>query len=115
MLTYAGRAAPAGVGAQAARSYPPPRRRSTSARHWDRLIYNHSNSDVDYDELRTPHGEDSMSEEAVITRTPTPGTITSLAGDLRLLGVEPGMALLVNCSLSAVGWGCGGPVAVARA
>ena len=56
-----------------------------------------------------------MSEEAVIARTPAPGTITSLAGDLRLLGVEPGMALLVHSSLSALGWVCGGPVAVVRA
>jgi aminoglycoside N3'-acetyltransferase len=39
-----------------------------------------------------------MSEEAVIARTSTPGTITSLASDLHLLGVEPGMTLLVHSS-----------------
>src|SRR2546423_8519103 len=71
-------------------------------------------SDVDYDEFRTLHGEDPMSEEAVIARTPALGTITSLAGDLRLLGVEPGLTLLVHSSLSALGWVCGGPVAVVR-
>src|SRR5438270_2244254 len=56
-----------------------------------------------------------MSEESVIPRTPTPVTISSLAGDLRLLGVEPGMTLLVHSSLSALGWVCGGPVVVVRA
>src|SRR2546423_10154420 len=74
-----------------------------------------SNSDVDYDQLRTVHGEDPMSEEAVIARTPVPGTIASLASDLGLLGVESGMTLLVHSSLSALGWVCGGPVAVVRA
>src|SRR5205085_1163160 len=74
-----------------------------------------SNSDVDYDQLRTLHGEDSMSEEAVIARTRAPGTITSLASDLRLLGVEPGMTLLVHSSLSALGWVCGGPGVVRSA
>jgi aminoglycoside 3-N-acetyltransferase len=56
-----------------------------------------------------------MSEGAVIARTRAPGTITSLASDLRLLGVEPGMTLLVHSSLSALGWVCGGSVAVVRA
>jgi aminoglycoside 3-N-acetyltransferase len=53
-----------------------------------------------------------MSEEAVMARTPVPMTITSLASDLRLLGVEQGMTLLVHSSLSALGWVCGGSVAV---
>jgi aminoglycoside 3-N-acetyltransferase len=56
-----------------------------------------------------------MSEEGVIARTHAPGTITSLASELRLLGVEPDMTLLVHSSLSALGWVCGGPVAVVRA
>lgn len=56
-----------------------------------------------------------MSEAEIIARTPTPGTRQSLSEDLRALGVEPGMTLLVHSSLSALGWVCGGPVAVVQA
>ena len=56
-----------------------------------------------------------MSEGNIIARTPIPGTVASLTADLRRLGVEPGMALLVHSSLSALGWVCGGPVAVVQA
>ena len=56
-----------------------------------------------------------MDEAAIIARTPAPNTRESLAGDLRRLGVEPGMTLLVHTSLSSIGWVAGGPVAVVQA
>jgi len=54
-----------------------------------------------------------MSEKSVVERTDrAPATVNSLHDDLRRLGVEPGMTLLVHSSLSSLGWVCGGPVAV---
>ncbi len=53
-----------------------------------------------------------MTEHEAIERTATPITTASLVEDLRRLGVEPGMTLLVHASLSSLGWVCGGPVAV---
>jgi aminoglycoside 3-N-acetyltransferase len=54
-----------------------------------------------------------MSEREVIERTGNqPITVDSLCQDLIQLGVQPGMTLLVHSSLSALGWVCGGPVAV---
>lgn len=44
-----------------------------------------------------------------------PMTRLRLAEQLRLLGVEEGMTLLVHSSLSSIGWVCGGPVAVVQA
>ena len=56
-----------------------------------------------------------MSERDVVERTETPNTIPSLSKELRALGVESGMVLLVHSSLSTLGWVCGGAVAVIRA
>ena len=57
-----------------------------------------------------------MDESDAIQRTQgDPATIPSLRADLSALGVAPGMTLLVHSSLSALGWVCGGPVAVVLA
>jgi aminoglycoside 3-N-acetyltransferase len=58
----------------------------------------------------------AMSEADTVARTPgEPATIHSLAADFHRLGVAPGMTLLVHSSLSALGWVCGGTVAVVLA
>ena len=44
-----------------------------------------------------------------------PNTIASLTTDLRKLGVNKGMTIIVHSSLKSLGWVCGGPVAVVEA
>ncbi len=56
--------------------------------------------------------EDEMGETQSISRVATPGTITSVARDLRALGVQSGMTLIVHSSMSKLGWVAGGSVAV---
>ena len=56
-----------------------------------------------------------MSEAETIKRVKQPSIRDSLGTDLRRLGVEPGMTLLVHSSLSKLGWVVGGPVAVIQA
>jgi aminoglycoside 3-N-acetyltransferase len=47
--------------------------------------------------------------------SPDPVTVNSMATDLRDLGLETGMTVLVHCSLSSLGWVCGGAPAVVEA
>ncbi len=54
-------------------------------------------------------------EATAIARSDAPVTRSRLARDLRALGVEEGMTLLVHSSMSQLGWVCGGPVAVIEA
>lgn len=57
-----------------------------------------------------------MSEADAVARTENaPRTRESLAADVRALGLRPGRIVLVHASLSALGWVCGGPVAVVQA
>jgi aminoglycoside 3-N-acetyltransferase len=53
-----------------------------------------------------------MSELESIKKSENPVTRKSLAAELKQLGVQPGMTLLVHSSLSKLGWVCGGQVAV---
>ena len=56
-----------------------------------------------------------MSEQEAVDNAPLPRTRQSLADDLRALGVEAGMTLIMHSSLKSLGWVCGGPVAVIQA
>ena len=56
-----------------------------------------------------------MSETNAIGKANAPRTRQSLAADLRLLGLEAGVTVLVHSSLSSLGWVSGGPVAVVQA
>ncbi len=53
-----------------------------------------------------------MPEGQVVEKTKTLVTVESLQADFEALGIEKGMVLLVHSSLSAIGWVCGGAVAV---
>ncbi len=53
-----------------------------------------------------------MSEDKIVQKTEVPATVESLQADFRALGVEPEMIVLVHSSLRALGWVCGGAVAV---
>ncbi len=53
-----------------------------------------------------------MREGQVVCKTKMLATVESLQADFKALGVKKGMVLLVHSSLSAIGWVCGGAVAV---
>src|SRR5262249_38683800 len=53
--------------------------------------------------------------ETGIRGTPAPPPRETVAADLRALGIEPGMTVLVHSSLRSLGWVSGGPVAVVQA
>ena len=53
-----------------------------------------------------------MPEGQVVQKTETLATVESLQADFKALGIQKGVILLVHSSLSAMGWVCGGVVAV---
>ncbi|WP_411963241.1 aminoglycoside N(3)-acetyltransferase [Haloferax sp. YSMS24] len=56
-----------------------------------------------------------MSEADAIEAVDEPVTVSSLASDLRSLGIDAGDTLLVHSSLRSLGWVAGGPQAVVDA
>jgi aminoglycoside 3-N-acetyltransferase len=54
-------------------------------------------------------------EEQLIQKSSFPITKEFIVEELKHLGVEKGMHLLVHSSMSSLGWVCGGPVAVVQA
>ncbi len=56
-----------------------------------------------------------VSEGDVVQKTAQLATIDTLRADFAALGIESGSVLLVHASLSAIGWVCGGSVAVIAA
>lgn len=56
-----------------------------------------------------------MPELLAVQTADAPRTRDSLARDVRNLGLEAGLTVMVHASLSALGWVCGGSVTVIRA
>ncbi|WP_181351106.1 aminoglycoside N(3)-acetyltransferase [Thalassobacillus sp. CUG 92003] len=56
-----------------------------------------------------------MNEQSIIENTPKLRTRASLAEDLKQLGLEPGMTVIVHASLRSIGWISGGAIAVVQA
>lgn len=56
-----------------------------------------------------------MSEQKTIDLSNSPRTRRTLATDMKKLGMKEGMTIIVHSSMSAMGWICGGPVAIIQA
>lgn len=51
----------------------------------------------------------------IVAETDLPNTIETITNDLRKLGIQKEMTVIVHSSLSSMGWVCGGAVAVVEA
>ncbi len=56
-----------------------------------------------------------MKMNEIVESTQFPNTIQTITNDLKALGVEKGMTIIVHSSLSSIGWISGGVVAVVEA
>ncbi|PHA35866.1 AAC(3) family N-acetyltransferase [Bacillus wiedmannii] len=56
-----------------------------------------------------------MKMNDIVASTQLPNTIKTITNDLRELGLEKGMTVIVHSSLSSIGWVSGGAVAVVEA
>lgn len=56
-----------------------------------------------------------MSEKSIIENTQKPNTFNSLVRDFKILGIKPGMSIIVHSSLSSLGWTVGGGVTIIKA
>lgn len=54
-------------------------------------------------------------ESDVVEITRIPNTTSSLKHDFEVLGIKPGLTIIMHSSLSKIGWTIGGPVAVIEA
>lgn len=60
-------------------------------------------------------GGTNMKMNEIVASTQFPNTIETITKDLKALGVEKGMTIIVHSSLSSIGWISGGAVAVVEA
>jgi aminoglycoside 3-N-acetyltransferase len=56
-----------------------------------------------------------VDEGSVVKASKHPNTVDTLIKDFRSIGLSPGITVLVHSSMSAIGWVCGGQVAVIQA
>lgn len=56
-----------------------------------------------------------MKMNEIVENTPFPNTVETITNDLKALGVDKGMTVIVHSSLSSIGWISGGEVAVVEA
>ncbi|EJQ45100.1 hypothetical protein IEE_02430 [Bacillus cereus BAG5X1-1] len=56
-----------------------------------------------------------MKMNEIVASTQLPNTIETITNDLKELGIEKGMTVIVHSSLSSIGWVSGGAVAVVEA